>query len=1058
MPLTLITAPAGAGKTQYVIQQICARCETKALPRIMVILPSSTQLVALRDRLGELPNPTFGVTLTHYHNLYHSILDEAEALPRLMPEAARYRVVRAVIHRLAETQQLPYFVAIADKPGFIATVSALIGDLKEALTTPEQFSAAASTPRTRDLAAIYSAYQIFLSDHDLADREGMGWLALLALEANAQLYADFDYIVADGFDEFNPTQLRLINLLAGRVPHLEITLTYQPNRLAHLRFARTLEHFGNVTPINLPRAVPPRAVSLEHLEQYLFDLNPSPVSAQENVLMISAPDRIREVRAIARTVKQLLIDGVAPNLIGVLFRRLEAYQILTREIFAEFGIPFRVRDELALSSNALISTLVNLLTLSTNEFPRRNTLDALHSPYLVWRDVTPDNLMHIEEITREAVVVKGREAWLSAFIKPVESLREDEEDNRLVMQLTQEEIDALRTKVEAVLQRITPPERGTSRDFVTWIESLLGPDPRVQAWQRENFPDQVEEDTTSLRIIERARTDDSDLVEMAARDACALAEFSNVLRGIVQSSEILGDGEISWSDFINDLLNAVEAATYDLTPSVEGRVVISPITQNRGVPKDYIFLGGLVEGEFPPRVPEDPLLTMVEREMLSNAKVLFTSRQARDETTLFYEAVTLARKKLYLSYPTLDNDANPLYPSPYLSAVKQVLLEIPTKNLSLNYVPATQESASMNELAVALTSVNAHHLSSDLHLAQTLERESMTWRHSLFARQIEARRESPLPHDEFGGVMCNPHLQNEFAQKFGGDYLWSASQFNEWGACGFRFFAKRLLNLQELIEPDEGLDVLQLGALYHEILEQTYQQFSKYSMAVTPATLPDTQRILIATADSILQDAPQRFAFRPIAWWKEERQEIVRRLLALLESESERNKDSAPIPFNFEVPFGFKGKPALHISLPMGSIRVIGAIDRIDQGDQGVTLVDYKSGSTPIGEREVILGRNLQLPVYVLAAQAMGLAVHDAFFFHIRGGKTSGNFSRVDREGWLAAAQDYMNRYVASARVGRFAVEPNQFDNRACAAHCEFEALCRVGRWSLKPSIGSQRE
>lgn len=1058
MSLTLITAPAGAGKTQYVIEQIRAQCETQALPRILVILPSGAQLIALRERLGILPQATFGVTLTHFHNLYHDILDSAEALPRLMPEAARYRVVRAVIHQLADTNQLPYFAVIADKPGFIATVSALIGDLKEALTTPEQFSEVASTPRTRDLAAIYSAYQSFLGEHDLADREGMGWLALVALNADAQLYADFDYIVADGFDEFNPTQLGLLNLLAARVPRLEITLTHQPNRLAHIRFSRMLEQFGNITRIKLPLTVPPRAAPLEHLEHHLFELNVFRVSAQDTISITSAPDRMREVRAIARMVKQLLIGGVAPNQVGVLFRRLDGYQTLAREVFTEFRIPFRIRDGMPLSSNALISTLVNLLTLSANDFPRRTVLDALNSPYLAWRDLTPDDVLRIEQITREAVVVKGREAWLSAFVKPVEPLRDDEEDDRLVMRLTQAEIDGLRAKVAAFLQRITPLEHSTARDLVAWIETLIGPDPRAQDWQRENFPDDLEEDTSSLRIIARARSADSELAEVAARDTCALVEFENVLRGIVQAAEILNEREIPWHDFIADLLDAVGAATYNLMPSVEGRVVISTITQTRGVPKDYVFLGGLVESEFPPRAPEDPLLTMREREMLCSANVLFASRQVRDETTLFYEAVTVARKKLFLSFPTFDEDANPLYPSPYLSAVEQVLDAISTRNLSLNYVPAPQECASLNELGVALTSVNAHRAPSDAQLAHRLEQESGAWRHSLFARQIETRRESALPYDEFSGMMCDNQLQHEFAQKFGDGYLWSASQFNEWGACGFRFFAKRLLNLEEIIEPGEGLDALQLGALYHEILEQTYRQFAQRSMAVTPSTLADAQKILIATTDTILHDAPKRFAFRPTAWWNEERKEIARRLMALLESESERNQTDAPMPFDFEIPFGFKGKPALRIPLLIGTIRVIGAMDRMDKCQDGVTLVDYKSGSTPIYEREVILGRNLQLPIYVLAAQAKGLIVQEAFFLHIRGGKTSGNFSKVDREGWLACAKEHMNRYVTSARAGRFAVEPNQFDNRTCSAYCEFESLCRVGRWSVKPSIGSKRE
>ncbi|MBI5034299.1 MAG: exodeoxyribonuclease V subunit gamma [Chloroflexi bacterium] len=1056
MLLALITAPAGAGKTQYVIEQICAHCETKPLPKILVILPSGAQLVALRERLGALPHPLFGVTLADFHTLYHDILDSGEALPRLMPEAARYRVVRAVIQQLTRANQLPYFAPIANKPGFISNVAKLIADLKESVTLPDKFSDVASTPRTRDLATIYSAYQKFLLEHDLADREGMGWLTLAALASNPQLYADFDYVVADGFDEFNPTQLGLVNLFAERAPRVEITLTYQPNRLAHTRFARTFSQFEKPTQIDLPLRVPPRAEPLEHLEHYLFELDAPKFPAQDSVTITSAPDRMREVRTIARQVKRLVVDGVPTNQIGVVFRRLDGYQALVREVFAEFGIPFRVRDGLALSSNPLISALVNLLTLSANNFPRRHLLDALHSPYFAWRDLSPDDLMRIETITREAIVVQGRDAWLAAFVKPTEPLRDDEEDKRLVMQLTQAEIDGLRVQVEVILERVTPPDRSAPRDLVAWIEGLIGPDPRAQEWQRKNYPEQVEEDTTSLRIIARARNDDEPaLAEIAARDTCALCEFSNVLRGIVQAAEILGEEEIAWSDFIDDLLDAVGSATYDLSPTTEGRVVISTITQTRGVPKDYVFLGGLVESEFPPRAPEDPLLTIREREMLSDANVLFASRPVRDETTLFYEAVTLARKKLYLSFPTFDDDANPLYPSPYLSAVNRILDGIPQKNLSLNDVPSSNESASLNELGVALTSVNVRREPSDAQLAQKLEQESATWRHSFFARQVEMRRESAMPHDEYSGVMRDPNLQIEFAEKFGDDYLWSASQFNEWGACGFRFFAKRRLKLEELIEPEEGLDALQLGSLYHEILEQTYRQFAQRAMAVTPTTLDDAKKILVAMADKILEDAPKRFAFRPTAWWNAERKEISRRLLALLDAEAERNADDASIPFDFEVPFGFKREPALKIRLPIGTIRAIGSIDRIDKGKRGVTLVDYKSGSTPISSTEVIQGRNLQLPVYVLAAQAKGMQVREAFFFHIRGGKTSGNFSKVDPVEWLERAKEHMNRYVGWTRAGRFAVEPNQFDQRTCAAYCEFESLCRVGRWSVKP-MGSK--
>ncbi len=1048
---TLFTASAGSGKTHYIIEQIRVQGQENQLPRILVILASGTQLIAFRQRIARATITTFGVTLTDFHTLYRDILDAAGRLPRVIPETARYRIVRAIIRGPATANQLSYFAPIAEKPGFIAAVSDLIAELKDGLTQPEKFAQLASTPRCRDLAAIYSAYQALLSECALVDREGLGWLALEALQSDPRLFADFDYVAADGFDEFDQTQLALLNLLATRVSRLDVALTYQSDRLAHIRFARTLAQLKNAARVELASSAPPRSAPLDHLERYLFELDAPHVSAGDAVRFISAPDRTREVRAIAREVKRLLVGGARPEQIGVLFRRLDGYHALSREVFSEFDIPFRIREGMSLDSNPLIAALLNVLTLSVNGFPWRDTLDALRSTYIAPREPGEDDLAQIEEITREAVVVKGRDAWLAAFIKPTAPLREDEEDARLVMRLSQAEIGVLRAKVDTFLSRVAPPERGSPRDLISWIEALIGADPRAEEWQRQHFPEQFEDDTNSLRIIERARASDPLSAEIAARDVCALVELKNVLRGIVQAAEILADAETKWSDFVGDLVDAVRAATYDLTPTAEGRVMISTISQGRGVPKDYVFLGGLVESEFPLRAQEDPLLTASERDMLLSAGVRLRSLQSRDEATLFYEAVTLARRTLFVSYPTFDDDANPLYPSPYIQSVRQILDNIPQENLSLNYVPAPIESASLTELAVSLAISNARGGATTAALDHALQRASPGWTHSLFARQVEARRESTAPHDEFSGVMGDASLRAEFAVKFGGDHLWSAYQFNEWGACGFRFFAKRLLNLKEIPDPEEGLDDLQLGALYHEILEQAYRQFAERSIVVTEATLSNAQKIMAQTAERILEVAPTRFAFRPTAWWSEERGEILRRLNALLEAEAERNGNNPPTPSAFEVPFGFGGKPALRVKLPIGSIRVIGKIDRIDRRvDGSVVLVDYKSGSTPIGPGEVIQGRNLQLPIYVLAAEGQGDRVEDAFFFHIRGGQTSGNLARVDRAGWLGSAMEHMNRYVNLARAGEFAVEPNQIENGSCNAYCEFASLCRVGRWSVK--------
>jgi ATP-dependent helicase/nuclease subunit B len=1037
MTVNLITAPAGAGKTQYVVEQICKHSADRRPPRILVILPSGPQLVALRERLGASAAAAFGVTLTEFHTLYHDLLDAADKLPRLLAEAARYRLVRAIIRRFAGEGKLPYFSPIAAKPGFVAAVLKFIADAKQARLSPELLLPLDSSPRMRDLAAIYAEYQAFLLGRNLADREGMGWLAQAALEADASLYSDLDYVAVDGFDEFNPTQLAILNLLAARVPALDVTLTFQPGRLAHARFERTANRFPEAARRELERRSPPRAAPLEHLEKYLFELNPPLASAESAFTVIEAPDRTREVRAIARQVKRLLLAGTPTSEIGVLFRRMDEYQSIVREVFAEYGIPFRVRSGMPLESNPMVAALMSLLALGVNDFPWRDTLDALRSPYLIQRELTTEQIAQIEQISREAVVVKGEKAWREAFTKPSKPLHGEEEDKRIVALMGAEDLESLRAHLGHFLDSVKPPERAAVRGFAAFVERLIGPDPDDEDWQKLFAPHRFTPDTTSLRVIECIRSEEQEEPELAARDLAALVEFKDILRGLVEAAEVLNEGEGAWAEFLADLQDAVGAAQYDLTPTVEGRVVISTVTQARGVPKECIFLGGLVESEFPTRAPEDPLLSQKEREALGNAGLPLAEGRARDETTLFYEAATLARKHLSLFYPYLDEDANPLYPSPYLKSTRGLFDQVDLVHLPVNAAPSVEDAASPGELAVSLTREPHAEIDRKLRL------ESPAWRHSLFARGVEARRESAAACDEYSGVMGDASIRGDLARKFARGYPWSASQFNEFGRCGFHFFARRLLHLEEIAEPEEGLDALTLGGLNHYLLEQTYREFARRGLLVTAETRGECTAVMEQVTRSLLATAPEDFGFRKTAWWEKESAEILRRLSALLAAEAERGEATPAQPFLFEQAFDFA------LALERGKIRVRGKIDRLDKtGDGGVVLVDYKSGSTKIYSKEVFDGLNLQLPVYFLAAERMGYRVSDAHFLHIPSGETSGEVADDRRAAWLKAAKEHAADYVRMARAGAFPVKPKRAVNGACANTCEYESLCRVGRWS----------
>ena len=110
----------------------------------------------------------------------------------------------------------------------------------------------------------------------------------------------------------------------------------------------------------------------------------------------------------------------------------------------------------------------------------------------------------------------------------------------------------------------------------------------------------------------------------------------------------------------------------------------------------YLFLAGLSEKAFPAPDREDRLYSEADYVRLIDAGLPLVARteRTREEMLLFYEAATRATKRLYLSYPALDEAAQPLFPSPFLSEVEEAFGKgtIPrTEQKDLSPIPPEDE-------------------------------------------------------------------------------------------------------------------------------------------------------------------------------------------------------------------------------------------------------------------------------------------------------------------------------------------------------------------------------
>jgi ATP-dependent helicase/DNAse subunit B len=1078
MAVRLLLAPAAAGKTAYALH--LARDATRGLqatPRVVV--PTHLQVQAWRRRLAETGG-ALGARLLTFDGLYAECLNAAGEAYTELSDPVQYRLIRSIVDDLA----LRHYAPLAARPGFIQVLEGLIGELKAARVYPEDLvqavEALGGEPRLRELAQIYTAYQARLQAQGWADRAGLGWLAVEALEERARHVAStWRLLVVDGFDNFTPVQLSLLRALSGRVGTLIITLTgtdCKPTPQVHRRFARTREQVENalgVTAEALPPSAPRLAPALAHLGARLFREPGEPWPDDGVLALREAPDRAAEVREALRWLKTRVVEeGMAPGDVALLARHVAVYRPFVMQIADEYGLPVRIVDGLPLRANPAITALLNLLRLVLPQsrgrpepaLPRRRVVEAWRSPYFDWSaqseapagqpiGIGAGDADRLDVAARYGRVMGGLSQWTEALghlaqrmpppseDAPTEDIRsahaEDEEQGVPEGVPLGPAAHALGETFRRFVQRLTPPPGEHSyRAWVQWLEDLIGPDPTLVSPRAP-----VLEEPTALQIVDRARDAPTALAE---RDLAALRALKDVLRGLVWAEEALSASEpVGFARFFDELVGAVEGTRYHLpTHPEQEEILVADVVQARGLTFRAVAVVGLAEGEFPATLSEDPFLRDADRERLREECGLLLEPSTRSaEVEFFYETVTRPRERLCLTRPRLD-DNGALWPaSPFWEEARRRVQATP-RLLTSDSIPPPAQVASWAEL---MESLAAHPGSQELWEWVGRARPDRQQALEVAADVLRARLDG-APTSAYDGDLRA--LRGSLAQQFGPGHIWSASRLETYRTCPFFFFVEKVLGLEPRPEPVEGLDARQLGSIYHRLLEHVYQAPD----VDDPTDVEQLQTALPVVAQTILDAAPEQEGFRETAWWAQTRAEIVVNVRRSLEALAALQGDYAPS--QHEAVFGLRGRPALVVAGMGDTFRLRGVIDRIDRapGDW-IRVIDYKTaGPGGYTKKAVAEGKKLQLPLYALAARdALNLGEPaEGFYWHVRHAKASAfQMSAFDGgpDAAMEAAVAKAWEAVQGVREGHFVPHP---PDDGCPTYCPAAAFC----WQYAPRFG----
>ncbi|MBD2093300.1 PD-(D/E)XK nuclease family protein [Microcoleus sp. FACHB-1515] len=458
--------------------------------------------------------------------------------------------------------------------------------------------------------------------------------------------------------------------------------------------------------------------------------------------------------------------------------------------------------------------------------------------------------------------------------------------------------------------------------------------------------------------------------------------------GLVELAQPEAD-RLTLIEFTEEIAILLSLLTVPAQPGRGGVELHTPLSV-MGAQYRHVFVLGMAEGMLPAIVRDDPVLDFYERQQLIAQGFRFddAAATARRETLSFYALLGTAIDRLTLSYPKLIEDAAVL-PSPYLARLK---LQPSRSSLPI---------ASREEMR----SIQLQH-------GNLLEDDVLP--SAIRAWTVEQRRERSTTWDEFDGIVgqaIDP-----------ADWVFSASQLTALGHCPFKWFTRYLLKLRDAEEAETELSPSLRGRLYHKALEVAFRQ---------PIEAGDVRQQILDRLDAAFEAAEIEVSLPPLPAWSARRQEHLIKLRRAIAASDFLHPDATVIAQEQAFTATWFG------------LNVQGVIDRVDESENGLIFLDYKtSSSPPIGAKDAA-GKatfDLQLPLYVQAAASLfpDRSPHHAYYYSLTKGKT---LQRVTID--EPALQAFVDRVKQHLQQGHYPVHPDR--DRAACKYCSMDLACRGG-------------
>ncbi|MGN1090842.1 MAG: PD-(D/E)XK nuclease family protein [Huintestinicola sp.] len=941
--LNILYGNTGTGKSYAMMDMIKAAAEKGS---VCVIVPDQFTFEYEKALCGHMGCRLFNKGNTDVWSFSRLVRDifavtgapEEDAADQTAKTAVLYRTIKDA----AGKNQLAFFAAQSKKQSFTGTVMTMLGELIHSRVSPEMLGeiiskSGTSENKLSDLLTLYTGYTERLSGSGL--RDSLFDMQLAVRKAADKGYFKDRYIFMDEFKSFTGDQYEMIRTMLSDCTELTVCITADsmasPGGNPFVSSEETCGHLINAAKeLGIPHKKTVFAENRRHkgclsgIAEGLVRKDKLPFEGDaECVSVVTAPTLYDECSYICAEIRRLTSEcGYRYGEIAVLGRKMNEDISVLAAHFDRYRIPFYSDRKLPVGHKPPFMMIISALELaSAKEFSTEALLRYLKTGLT---DIDEESISRLENFCYEWDI--DGDMWLRTF-------PEDSDGKEDMPSLD----DIRRNAIAPILKLKEDCSGKNGRQICAALREFI----------RESDIEEKLPSAVSGSITDAANA------ELARENERLCQALDTIVSGLERAFEKDTD-TVSMSDFCEIFKLCAAGISLAAPPQELDCVTAQQSDLARLSRPKVVFVMHANDGIFP-FIPEaSRTFTEAERELFRKAgRDLSGSMRKRlsDEKFNAFKAVCAPSERLYISYSETDIDGKGIYPSEYIGKITALYpncRRIHTDRLGLLFYCRTPEAA------------------------YTAAVERWQKKDSGFE---EVRRELEK-YDEFrhnfeyldslssglnaGHKIGDTSLMERLYGKKG--FNISASRFEDYSICPFRYFCKTGLKLKKRMK--NGLTAINWGNAVHAALSDILGKFDKeHFLKLDEKAL--NREVIRSVRKYVREEMNGSFGKPPSfpVYLRIMRENIVKYLLTL----QKELQLSDFRPDAFELKIGNDSQNKASVSDGTHTLSFFGTTDRVDvcerDGKKYIRIVDYKTGAKKYSRDQLEHGINMQMFLYLFS-------------------------------------------------------------------------------------------